>query len=120
MAELFGRVTLGPDNYKVNEWTPLYSITSNTVGGLIFDVSVTNVTPMSGHPAKKITVEAKIVDRDGKLVHYLLAPHQIEPNGVAWDTTQKLVFEPGDKLMVKADAHGISFYAAIVKGLRIV
>lgn len=120
MAELFGRVSLGPDNYKVDEWNPLYAISSNIVGGLVFDLSITNVTPMSGQPAKKITVESKIIDRDGKLVHYLLAPHEIEPNGVAWDTTQKLVLEPGDKLMVKANAHGISFYAAIVKGLKIV
>ena len=120
MAELFGRASLGPDNYVIDDWNALYSTSSSTVGGLMFDFSITNTTPMSGLPAKTITVEAKIIDRDGKLVHYILAPHKIEPNGVAWDTSQKIVFEPGDKLMIKANAHGISFYAAIVKGLKII
>lgn len=120
MAELFGRVAMGPDNYQVNTWTPFYTVNSTTVGALCFDINFSNVTPMSGHAAKTIDVEAKILDRDGNLVQYLLPPHKLEANGTAWGSTQKIVFEPGDRIMVKASDHGICFYMSILKGLRVV
>ena len=80
MAELFSRVAIGPDEYSPNTWTTFYEVRSNTTGCLSFVFSITNCTPMHGGVDKEITVQVKIVDRDGKLVHYLLTPNILKAN----------------------------------------
>lgn len=119
MAELFSRVAIGPDEYSPNTWTTFYEVRSNTTGCLSFVFSITNCTPMHGGVDKEITVQVKIVDRDGKLVHYLLTPNILKANGMAWDAAQKMVLYPGDKVLFQASDTGLNLYASLVEGLML-
>ena len=85
MAEYFSRATLSPDSYNSHEWTILHEIKTNTTGALIFDFSITNTTDNLD-----ITVEAKIVDLDGNIVHYILGPTVLKSKGISWDSRMSL------------------------------
>lgn len=120
MAEQFGRASLGPGQYDPNTWTPLYEVKSTIVGALVFDISVTNTTPMSGFESKDITIEMKVVDSDGNLIHWILGPQALEQNGISWDSSQKIVLNPGDRLMVRASDRGVCFYSSLITGLKVI
>lgn len=119
MAERFGRVSLGPGQYDPNTWTPFCESKSTIVGMMIFDMAVSNTTPMSGFEAKDITIEMKVVDSDGNLINWVLGPLSLAHDGISWDSSQKIVLAPGDRLMVRASDRGICFYASIVNGMPI-
>ena len=115
MAELFGRVSMMPDEYTLNTWNTFYEVKSNMTGALSFVFSITNCTPMIGGVEREITVEVKIVDRDDRLVHYLLTPNKLKSHGSAWDAAQKIVLYPGDRILFKASDHGLNLYASLVE-----
>jgi hypothetical protein len=110
---------MAPDEYAINTWVTFYEVKSSMTGCLTFIFSITNCTPMIGGEEKEITVEVKVVDRDDKLIHYLLTPNILKANGMAWDAAQKMVLYPGDKLLFKASANGLNLYASLVEGLML-
>lgn len=114
MAEVFARRFLGPESYDVNTWTPLIDHPATKLTGLlIFDLSISNTTETS------VTVEIKLMDKDDKLIHYVLGPTVLQGQGIAWDSSNKIVIEPGDKLLVKASDKGVSFYASVLASLMV-
>ena len=113
MAEYFSRASLSPDGYDPNTWVSLYDVKTTTLGAMIFDFSITNTSS-----DKDITIEAKLVDRDGSIIHYILGPTTLKKNGISWDNTQKVVLMPGDRLLVKASDRGACFYASILTNVK--
>ena len=116
--EAFNRINIGPSDYNPNTWTKLYSVDSTMTGTLIFDFSAVNITPLEGLPERTITISIKILDKDDKLINYII-PAQILSPKLSFNNPQKIVLKPGDKIMVQASALGICFYASIASGILV-
>ena len=121
MAEVFGRATLGPEDYDVDLWTNIYQVKSSVTGALIFDIDIANTTPMLNDELEGVNIEVQIrlVNRDGNLLHYILGPTILTPKGTSWTTSQKIVMMPGDQLQLKATAKGLCTYVAMISSLKI-
>lgn len=120
MAEVFTRANIGPSNYTINTWTTIHEVQSNVVGSMIIYFSATNISGSeSGLEKKSIVVNAKVIDKNGNIVQIIIPNRTIESESFSFDSTQKIVMQPGDKLQVKANSKGIVFYSSILTGLRI-
>lgn len=121
MAEVFARATLGPEDYDINTWTNIYQVKSSVTGALIFDIDITNTTPMINDETAGVDIEVqlRLVDRDGTLLHYILGPTILKQKGTSWTTSQKIVMQPGDQLQVKATAKGLCTYVSMISSLKI-
>lgn len=112
MAEIFNRASIGP-TYSVNTWVNLYQVTSTVAGALIFGFSITNTNENND-----VTVEVRIIDENGTIVHYPVPSRTIEAKGVGFDTINKIVLKSGDKVQIKASTTGAVFYCALLSGIK--
>lgn len=119
MAEVFNRVNIGPENYRINTWETIHEVSSKITGSLMFYFCATNVTSDDGElPKTAITIQVRIIDSEGNMVHAIMPSRTIESGNLSFDLDQKIVMKPGDKLQVRASDKGIVFYASLVTGLR--
>lgn len=112
MAEVFNRASIGP-SYSINTWVNLYQVTSTVAGALIFGFSITNTNTSSD-----VTVEVRIIDENGTVVHYPVPSRTIEAGGIGFDSMNKIVMKSGDKIQIKASATGAVFYCALLSGIK--
>ena len=120
MAEVFNRANLGPKDYDLDTWETIHEVQSSIVGSLMFYFCATNVTSddTDDMPRTAIKVNARIIDSEGNIVHWIVPNRTIESGNLSFDGDQKIVMKPGDKLQVRASDNGIVFYASILTGLR--
>lgn len=120
LAEVFTRANIGPEDYTINTWTTIHEVKSSIVGSMIIYFSATNITGSESNnlTSKPIVVNARVIDSSGNIVQIIIPNRIIESESFSFDSTQKIVMKPGDKLQVKADSKGIVFYVTILTGLR--
>lgn len=119
MAEVFTRANIGPDDYTIDTWTNIHEVKSNIVGSMLIYFSATNISgDESGLPKQSITVNARVIDKEGKIVQIIIPNKNVEAEYISLESTKKIVMKPGDILQVKANAKGIVFYSSILTGLR--
>lgn len=112
MAEVFNRAYIEPEDYQINTWMTLYKVNTQLTGAMVFDFSVSNMKD------NNVTIEIQLVNGEN-ILHYILGPTELQGQGIAWDSSHKIVMMPNDELQVKASAEGVSFYASIVSGLKL-
>ena len=120
--EVFTRSNIGPDDYTINTWTTIHEVKSSIVGSMLFYFCATNVTGTDATTIRESTIDisARIIDKDNKIVHSIVPLRSIEANNFSFDSSQKIIMKPGDKLQVKASSKGIVFYSSIITGLKMV
>jgi hypothetical protein len=117
MPELFFNKSIAQNDYIPTQWTRLYEVTSPASVTLSVSMNITNCSLSALlHLDFPITVEMRVVDRDDRLVYYLLPPLILPEDGSAWDSAQKIVYCPGDKVIFNADRNGLNIHFTAIEG----